>query len=104
MLFGKQADGLEQSIEDEDEYRILDKSPITNKYTSMNKGAGLNCSSYIAGIVEGMLNSSKFYCKVSAHLYREEETESPAAATDEVNSTTIYVIKFAKEITAREKN
>ena len=68
----------------------------------MNKGAGLNCSSYIAGIVGGMLNSSKFYCKVSAHLYREEDSESPN--TDEVNSTTIYVIKFAKEITAREKN
>lgn len=24
-LFGKQADGLEQSVEDEDEYRLLDK-------------------------------------------------------------------------------
>ena len=37
-LFGKSADGLEQSIEDEDEYRILDKTPITNRFANMGKG------------------------------------------------------------------
>ena len=37
-LFGKPADGLEQSIEDEDEYRILDKTPITNRFANMGKG------------------------------------------------------------------
>mmetsp|Transcript_9839 Transcript_9839/g.7409 ORF Transcript_9839/g.7409 Transcript_9839/m.7409 type:complete len:101 (+) Transcript_9839:241-543(+) len=60
-LFGRQADGLEQSIEDEDEYRLLDKMPITNKYTN------INCASFIAGILEGILNSSKMYAKVTAH-------------------------------------
>ena len=39
-LFGKPADGLEQSIEDEDEYRILDKVPITNRFANMGKGSG----------------------------------------------------------------
>ena len=34
-LFGRSADGLEQSIEDEDEYRILDKEPATNRFANM---------------------------------------------------------------------
>ena len=33
-LFNKQADGIEQSEEDQDEYRIIDSSPLTNKYIS----------------------------------------------------------------------
>ena len=44
-LFGRTADGLEQSIEDEDEYRILDTQPVTNKYANMGKqqsGGGNN--------------------------------------------------------------
>ena len=40
MLFGRQADGVEQGFDQElnqekdDEYRIVDKSPITNKFVS----------------------------------------------------------------------
>ncbi len=33
-LFGRPADGLEQSVEDSNEFRILDKSPFTNKFVS----------------------------------------------------------------------
>ena len=33
-LFNKQADGIEQSEEDQDEYRIIDSNPLTNKYIS----------------------------------------------------------------------
>ena len=103
-LFGKPADGLEQSMEDEDEYRLLDKSPVTNKYTSMGKGSNMNCAVYIAGIIEGILNSAKMYAKVSAHLYGEgDDTGIGGVQTEEPISTTIYVIKFAKEVTAREK-
>eukprot|EP00347_Sterkiella_histriomuscorum_P011354 403372774 len=109
QLFGKPADGLEQSIEDEDEYRILDKNPVTNKFTSMGKVTNVNCSSYIAGIIEGVLSSCRMYCKVTAHLYSDNEdtgADSGANGGDgsaEGNSTTIYVIKFNKEVTAREK-
>ena len=101
-LFGRQADGLEQSIEDEDEYRILDKEPATNKYTNMGKSQNLNCANYIAGIIEGILNSAKMYAKVTAHLYSQEDNNANQVGEDESN-TTIYVIKFAKEVTAREK-
>ncbi len=33
-LFGKPADGLEQSIKYPEEYRILDKSPVTSKFVN----------------------------------------------------------------------
>ena len=33
-MFGKAGDGIEQSIEDDDEYRIIDSNPLTNKFTS----------------------------------------------------------------------
>ena len=36
-LFGKQADGLEQSNNDESEYWILEKNPVTNRFTSIGK-------------------------------------------------------------------
>ena len=39
MLFGKQADGLQKSTDDEDEYRIIENSPITNRYIPYQKVA-----------------------------------------------------------------
>lgn len=98
-FFGKPADGLEQSMEDEDEYRILEKSPITNKFIS--KSYNVNCAAYMAGIIEGILNSSKLFCKVSSHLENNEEDQ--ATTIEEASCTTIYVIKFNKEVTEREK-
>jgi len=68
----------------------------------MGKGTSLNCASYIAGIIEGVLNSAKMYAKVTAHLYGENEDQN-VTGSEESGSTTIYVIKFSKEVTAREK-
>lgn len=67
-LFGRPADGLEQSVDDDDEYRILDRQPITNKFVSLGMTkdhGGTNCAYYIAGIVEGALQSAGMDCKVS---------------------------------------
>ena len=33
-LFGNPADGIEQSVEDDDEYRIIDLNPVTNVFSS----------------------------------------------------------------------
>lgn len=38
-LFGRPADGLEKSVDNEDEYWILDRQPITNRYVSLGKTA-----------------------------------------------------------------
>ena len=115
-LFGKPADGLEQSTEDDDEYRILDKSPITNRYANLggknsqggssNTHSSNNCASFIAGMIEGMLCSSKMHCKVTAHLYGEEPSQQEGegeSGSGGDGQTTIYVIKFAKEVTLRER-
>ena len=87
-LFGRAADGIEQSIDDDDEYRIIDHNPLTNKFTSSGQdpngevkrkfsssslggdavaNLGPNSANFIAGIIEGILCSSKMYCKCSAH-------------------------------------
>ena len=79
-LFGRAADGIEQSIEDDDEYRIIDHNPLTNKFTSSGQdpsadgkrkfssssiggdaaaNLGPNSANFIAGIIEGILCSSK---------------------------------------------
>jgi hypothetical protein len=80
----------------------------------MGKVTNVNCASYVAGIIEGVLSSAKMYCKVTAHLYNDNEEGTNDATTggagaaavgdgSESASTTIYVIKFNKEVTAREK-
>ena len=92
-LFGKTADGIEQSLEDEDEYRIIDSNPLTNKYVSSGQqpdqdprnknkvvdaaSIGPNCANFLAGIIEGILCSNKMYCKVSAHFVPDEDQEVP---------------------------
>ena len=96
-MFGKPGDGIEQSIEDDDEYRIIDSNPLTNKFTSAGQqddsskmrtksmggpggdaaaNLGPNCASFVAGIVEGMLNSAKLHCKCSAVFVPEEDEEN----------------------------
>ena len=85
MLIGKQADGIEQGFDEElncekdDEYRIVDKSPITNKFVSAqadNPGSqGPNCASFIAGIIEGILCANNMNCKCMAHFVADEDDE-----------------------------
>ena len=124
MLFGKQGDGVEQSFDEElncekdDEYRIVDKSPATNKFISSvgeNGDQGDNCASFIAGIIEGILCANNMSCKCMAHFVPDEDDE--VAETTDVYSdeglgakkqksktfTTLYVIKFDQDVTARDK-
>ena len=75
---------------------------------------GPNCANFIAGIIEGILNSSKMHCKCSAHFVPEEEEENPGMQYDsqspyilnqkkEKKFTTLYVIKFDPDVTKRER-
>ena len=89
-LFGKNADGLEISESDPNEYRIVDKSPITNKFVS-SQGPGSNCSSFIAGIVEGIFCSCKQDCKVVAHF-------------DKDTKATLFLVKFTNEAIERNNS
>ena len=65
MLFGKMADGLQKSTDDEDEYRII----------------------------EGILNSADFRCKVSAFFFEQDGI-----------TKTLYIIKFDKDVINRDSN
>jgi hypothetical protein len=91
MLFNKQADGLQKSTDDPDEYRLIENSPVVNKFVCLPKENNLNCASFIAGIIEGILNSSDFRSKVSAYFAEVEGI-----------SKTFYIIKFDAEIIARD--
>ncbi len=51
MLFGKMADGHQKSTDDEDEYRFIENSPITNRYIPPLKNNSVNCASFIGGII-----------------------------------------------------
>ena len=60
-LFNKVADSLERSTENEDEYMIHEREPITNAFVSAPADMSqLNCAAYIAGIISGVLNGASF--------------------------------------------
>ena len=117
-MFGKPADSIEQSIEDKDEYRIIDSSPITNRFvttgTEDNSGRGSeaqgpNCANFIAGIIEGIFTCTKMFCKCRAHFVKDEEeqAEIEGAYSDDGRRQqskfyTLYVIKFDAEVAARD--
>ena len=50
LLFGAAADSLEKSVEEEDEFMIVERSPLVSHYIS---NAPCNCCAFVAGIVRG---------------------------------------------------
>lgn len=92
-LFGRVADGLEKATDKEDEYYIYDREPITNRFISVPKEFGhFNCATFVAGIINGILDGAEFTSDVSAHFN----------TTSNGVTRTVYVIKFEKEVTKRE--
>ncbi|TPX35787.1 hypothetical protein SmJEL517_g01981 [Synchytrium microbalum] len=93
-LFGKQADALEKSTEQEDEYMISDNEPPISKFIAIPKEMSqLNASAFVAGIVEGILDGCGFPSRVSAH----------STATDAFPLRTTILIKFDPTVIARER-
>ena len=81
QLFGRQADGLEQSNTDDTEYWLSDRGPVTNKFTSIGKDrnfAGPNCAYFIAGIIEGFLRSANLAAKVTPVLHSPDPAAESA--------------------------
>ncbi|KAI8369505.1 NO signaling/Golgi transport ligand-binding domain-containing protein [Radiomyces spectabilis] len=93
-LFGKQADSLEKSTENEDEYMISDNDPVLTRYISVPKELSqLNCNAFIAGIVEAVLDGCQFPARVTAH----------SVPTDAHPLRTTILIKLEKEVLQREE-
>mmetsp|Transcript_27260 Transcript_27260/g.35756 ORF Transcript_27260/g.35756 Transcript_27260/m.35756 type:complete len:189 (+) Transcript_27260:96-662(+) len=93
-LFGKQADSLERSRENEDEYMIHEFEPLTNEFVSVPSDMGhFNCAAFIAGIIAGILDGSSFPAKVTAHGVGMENGQK---------EKTVFLLKFSPEVLQRE--
>ncbi|CAH1713179.1 trafficking protein particle complex subunit 5 [Aphis gossypii] len=87
-FFGREADKLEHSNDDDSTYYIIEKEPLVNKFISVPKDKGnLNCAVFVGGIIEGILNSSGFNAKVTAHWHKG----------------TTYMVKFEDHVITRDK-
>ncbi|XP_056633058.1 trafficking protein particle complex subunit 5 [Diorhabda sublineata] len=88
-LFGKEADKLEHSNDDENTYYLMEKEPLVNRYISVPRDkSSLNCAVMIAGIVESILTGTGFPAKVTAHWHKG----------------TTYMVKFEDSVVARDKS
>lgn len=76
-LFNKPADSLEKSIDHQDEYMIIDYTPITSTFIRINSEnfGQLSVDSYISGIIAGVLQGAGFSARVTAHSVALEEHE-----------------------------
>ncbi|OWF47284.1 trafficking protein particle complex subunit 5-like [Mizuhopecten yessoensis] len=87
-LFGKQADTLEHSNDDERTYYIIEAEHLVNKFISVPKDKGkLNCAAFTAGIIEAILNGANFPAKVTAHWHKG----------------TTFMIEFDESVIIRDK-
>ncbi|PSS37185.1 hypothetical protein PHLCEN_2v956 [Hermanssonia centrifuga] len=93
-VFGKPADAIEKSVENPDEYMIIDNDPpITRNISVPRDMSQLSCSSFSAGIVEAVLDGLGFPARVTAHNTPNELYP---------NRTTI-LIKLEKSVLEREE-
>ncbi|AOA60565.1 Trafficking protein particle complex subunit 31 [Komagataella phaffii CBS 7435] len=93
-LFGKTADNLERSQDNVCNYMITDNDPLANRYISVpSEFQNFNCSAFVAGIIEGMLDSAYFQADVSAHTV--ETKENP--------NRTVFLIQFDEAVIKREQ-
>ncbi|KAG8905835.1 TRAPP subunit trs31 [Tulasnella sp. 403] len=94
QLFGKPADAIEKSVENDDEYMVIDNDPPITRHISIPKEMSqLNCSAFSAGIVEAVLDGLCFPARVTAH----------SVPTDQFPLRTTILIKLDKSVVEREE-
>ncbi|KAG1777362.1 NO signaling/Golgi transport ligand-binding domain-containing protein [Suillus clintonianus] len=93
-VFGRPADAIEKSVENEDEYMIIDNDPPIERHISVPKDMNqLSCSSFTAGVVEAVLDGLGLPARVTAH-------HTP---TQQFPSRTTILIKLDKSVLEREE-
>ncbi|KAI9189165.1 Trafficking protein particle complex subunit 31 [Blastocladiella emersonii ATCC 22665] len=93
-LFGKSADTLEKSSENDDEYMISDNDLLVNRFVSVPKEMSqLNTGAFVAGVMEAILDGSGFPARVTAHT----------VPIDGFPMRTTILIKFDPKVIEREK-
>ncbi|OXG86575.1 BET3 family protein [Cryptococcus neoformans Gb118] len=92
--FGRAADGLERSVEEENEYMITLNQPPLTQFISVPKDMSqLSCEAYTAGIVEGVLDGLDVPARVTAHT----------VPTDAFPQRTVILIKLDQKVMNREE-
>jgi len=95
-MFGKVADNLQKSVERDSEYMIHDNDPIVNKYISVPSEMGsLDCASFMAGIIKGILDSAGFGAEVRAVPVEIEDGSK--------RCRTVFVINFDQKAMELDK-
>lgn len=106
-LFGKSADSLERSIDNADEFMIVDYEPITSTYVSVPSDLGqLSVDAYISGILAGVLEGAGFPARVTAHSVTVEEGENTKGSSVSYlpprKDKAVFLVKFNKDVLARD--
>ncbi|EIW69592.1 hypothetical protein TREMEDRAFT_68769 [Tremella mesenterica DSM 1558] len=93
-VFGKPADGLERSVEGEDEYMLTCNSPPLTQHISIPRDMGqLSCEAFTAGLVEGVLDGLDVPARVTAHT----------VPTDQYPQRSVILIKLDQKVMDREE-
>lgn len=93
-VFGKIANELEKSQDVNNEYMIIDNLPLVSKFINVPRDySNLNCSAFVAGIIEGALDSSGFTANVTAHTIPK----------DGHPLRTVFLIRFDESVVAKEE-
>ncbi|KAG5353865.1 hypothetical protein C0989_001117 [Termitomyces sp. Mn162] len=93
-VFGRPADAIEKSVENADEYMIIDNDPPIERHISVPRDMSqLSCSSFTAGIVEAVMDGLGFPARVTAH-------NTPTA---QFPSRTTILIKLEQSVLDREE-
>lgn len=86
FLFGAMATDLQQQVDDQSCYMLYDDKPMVTHYIShpAEIKAQFSCCSFVAGIIEGILFSAGFPCRITTHP--NPQSQQPNAV--------VYLIKF----------
>jgi trafficking protein particle complex subunit 5 len=100
LIFNKVNCVVEQHMDQENIYMIKEtEANMCNLYACLPRGQShMNCGSFIAGIIEGLLNAAKFPAKVTAVFDGGEGGK----VEDSSEEKTVYLIKFENEVLIRE--
>jgi hypothetical protein len=108
-LFSRSADGLEQSVNNQNEYMVIDNDPLVSQYISVpRESKDFNPNAFVAGIIEGVCDAAGFTTLgargmgVSAHWAGEGE-EGEVKGRTMWPDKTVFLIKFAGEVMEREE-
>ncbi|KAH8917219.1 TRAPP I complex [Atractiella rhizophila] len=92
-LFGRAADSLEKSTDNEDEYMLGDNNPtLTRSINVPREMSQLCCMAFVAGIVEAFMDGMGFPARVTAHN----------VPTDQFPRKCIILIKLDRSVMERE--